>query len=101
MAAKEELAIVVPPQTMEQQSVAPPDGPPDFDGLVAEHEGRVRRLAQRLLGWSGDVEDVVQDVFLAAYRKLPRFRNEGGAGAWLARLTINACRSRHRRRFLF
>src|SRR4029079_8911358 len=41
-----------------------------FELLVELHAARVGRLAQRLLGWRDDgvvsVEDVVQDVFVAA-----------------------------------
>jgi RNA polymerase sigma-70 factor (ECF subfamily) len=73
---------------------------PSFDQLVAEHRGYVARLCYRLLGWRCDVEDVVQDVFVAALRGLPRFRHESSLATWLTRLTINACRSHGRRRRL-
>ena len=74
-----------------------------FEQLVAAHEGRVRRLAHRLLGWrdgSSDMDDVVQDVFLAAMKNLPRFRGEASIGTWLTRMTINRCRTHRRKQFL-
>jgi len=40
--------------------------------VVARYQTRVARLAQRLLGWVGEPEDVVQDVFLTALRKSGR-----------------------------
>ena len=78
-----------------------------FEQLVAMHEPRVRRLAHRLLGWrsgsgSGgdDVDDVVQDVFLAALKNLSHFRGEATIATWLTRVTINRCRTHRRRQFL-
>jgi RNA polymerase sigma-70 factor (ECF subfamily) len=74
-----------------------------FEQLVAAHEPRVRRLAHRLLGWhegASDVDDVVQDVFLAALKNLSRFRGEASIATWLTRVTINRCRTHRRRQFL-
>ena len=53
--------------------------------------GRVR---DRSLGWNDhDVQDVVQDIFIKLYRKLPEFQLDHGRGrfrTWLYRITINA-----------
>lgn len=68
-----------------------------FDALVADHQDRVSRLASRLLGWRADVDDVVQEVFLAAWKGLPRFEGRSSLATWLTRITVNECRSlRHR-----
>ncbi|MFQ5807930.1 MAG: RNA polymerase sigma factor [Phycisphaerae bacterium] len=72
--------------------------PPSFDELVAGHRQRVARLCFRLLGWREDVEDVVQEVFLAAFGALPKFRGHSSVSTWLTRITVNACRSHVRRR---
>ena len=71
-----------------------------FDRLVERHQARIARLAHRLLGWPNDVDDVVQEVFLAAWKGLPRFRGQAGAGTWLTRIAINKCRSLRRREML-
>lgn len=73
-----------------------------FERLVALHEPRVRRLARRLLGWRGasTVDDIVQDVFLAALKNLSRFRGDASVETWLMRITINRCRSHQRRQLL-
>ena len=71
-----------------------------FDEVVATHQQRVARLAQRLLGWPQDVEDVVQDVFLAALGNLKNFRGDSSLATWLATITLNKCRSHRRKRFL-
>jgi RNA polymerase sigma-70 factor (ECF subfamily) len=71
-----------------------------FARLVATHQDRVARLAYRLIGWSGEVEDVVQDVFLAVWTHRGRFRGDCRISTWLAVLTVNQCRKRHRSRWL-
>src|SRR4051794_39555078 len=80
--------------------------PQAFEEMVACYRARVTRLAHRLLGWGGDPEDVVQDVFLAALRKAKDFRGRASLWTWLATITINRCRRQLRRqalwrRFLF
>lgn len=71
-----------------------------FERIVAQHQGRVARLAWRLLGWRGEVEDVVQEVFVKALENLHKFRGESSLGTWLAALTINECRRMRRRRMM-
>jgi len=43
------------------------------------------------------VEDLVQEVFLQAYRQLPRLRDPGAIGGWLAAIARNASRDYFRR----
>jgi RNA polymerase sigma-70 factor (ECF subfamily) len=72
-----------------------------FDQIVSLHGPRVTRLAYRLLGWQGaQVEDVVQDVFLAALENGHKFRGDNGLSQWLTAITLNRCRSHIRRRVL-
>jgi RNA polymerase sigma-70 factor (ECF subfamily) len=58
--------------------------------------GRLRRM----LGPRSNLEDLVQDVFLRAYRSLPSFRGQAPFGAWLrricARVAYDEIRSRSR-----
>ncbi|MFG0320394.1 MAG: RNA polymerase sigma factor [Planctomycetota bacterium JB042] len=44
-----------------------------------------------------DVEDLMQDVFLAAWRGLPSLRGSDHLGAWLATIARNRARRRHAR----
>src|SRR5687767_15254679 len=79
------------------------DEQPTFEQVVEQHQANVARLARRLLGWTGannDVDDVVQDVFLAVLKGLPRFRGHSTLSTWITRITINACRSHRRRRIV-
>jgi RNA polymerase sigma-70 factor (ECF subfamily) len=71
-----------------------------LDQIVAAHQLPVTQLAYRLLGWSPDVEDVVQEVFVTVIQHLPRFRGQSTLGTWITRLTINQCRRQRRRQIL-
>ncbi len=67
-----------------------------FEQLVAREAEQITRLATRLVGWPHDVDDVVQEVFLSAWKSLPRFHGQCPVEIWLRRITINRCRSWHR-----
>jgi RNA polymerase sigma factor CnrH len=67
-----------------------------FDRLVAVHQARVARLAQRLLGRDDAIDDVVQEVFLAVLKNLAHFRDEAQFSTWLTTITLNKCRSHQR-----
>jgi RNA polymerase sigma factor (sigma-70 family) len=69
-----------------------------FDGIVERHSAQVAALANRLLGWPGDVDDVVQEVFLSAFLGLRKFRGECRLRTWLFTITVNKCRSWRLRR---
>jgi len=71
-----------------------------FDRIVEEYSVDIAVLANRLLGWPGDVEDVVQDIFLAAFLGLKKFRCECSLKTWLFIITINKCRSHRYKRML-
>lgn len=68
-----------------------------FDELLDRRHDEIARLVYRLLGWDSEAEDVVQEVFLAAWRALPRFRGQAGLSTWLRRIAVNKCRACRRR----
>jgi len=74
-------------------SIKPPFGQAAFDRIVERYATDVAALANRLLGWPGDVEDVTQDVFLSAFLGLKKFRRDCNLKTWLFTITINKCRS--------
>jgi RNA polymerase sigma-70 factor (ECF subfamily) len=68
------------------------DGAPDaFSELVRLHERRVFRLVGRFFRRREDVEDVAQEVFLTAWRKLRTYRAESPFEHWLTRICLNRC----------
>jgi RNA polymerase sigma-70 factor (ECF subfamily) len=64
-----------------------------FERIVEQYSADVAALANRLLGWPGDVEDVTQDIFLAVFLGLKKFRSDCSLKSWLFTITINKCRS--------
>ncbi len=61
--------------------------------LVERYQSRIYRLVSRLLGPShGEVEDVVQDVFVKAYFSLKSFREDSSFRTWITRIAINRAR---------
>jgi RNA polymerase sigma-70 factor (ECF subfamily) len=69
-----------------------------FAALVRRHQARVFRLAGRFFRRPQDVEDVAQDTFLRAWRKLPTYRAEAPFEHWLTRLCLRCVYDRLRRR---
>lgn len=68
-----------------------------FDALLMRHFARTRSLIFQLVG-PQRVDDVTQEAFLLAYRKLEGFRSEAKFSTWLTRIAVNLCRSEWRRR---
>lgn len=48
-------------------------------------------IAMRMLANRMDAEDVMQEAFVAAFRKIGDYRGEAAFGAWLKRIVINHC----------
>jgi len=71
-----------------------------FGAFVRRHTATVHRWMARAVG-EGDADDMTQDVFLKAYRGLPRFRGEAPPRAWLASIADNAVKNRYRSRSRF
>lgn len=62
-----------------------------FEELYRAHSARLYSLLLRMVGAAEDAEDLLQDVFLQAHRKLDSFRGESSLGTWLYRLAVNQC----------
>jgi RNA polymerase sigma-70 factor (ECF subfamily) len=60
-----------------------------FEELYKGHAGRLYSLAFRMLGNAADAEDLLQEIFLSAHRKLESFRGDAALGTWLYRLAMN------------
>ena len=62
-----------------------------FEALYRQHATRLYNLANRMTGAKGEADDLLQDIFLLAYRKIASFRGESSLGTWLYRLAMNHC----------
>jgi len=60
-----------------------------FRQLVLEHSHSMFRLAWRLSGEETAAEDIVQEAFIKAWRKLGEFRMDASFKSWLHRITVN------------
>ncbi len=79
------------------------DGDRDAYRLLVRRFGDVmHQYALRMVGNSDDAGDLVQEAFVAGYRKLHKCRDRDRVGAWLFRILANRCktflRSANRRR---
>jgi RNA polymerase sigma-70 factor (ECF subfamily) len=64
-----------------------------FELLVAKYQRKLARLLSRFIRDPGEVEDVVQEAFIKAYRALPSFRGDSAFYTWLYRIGINAAKN--------
>ncbi len=68
-----------------------------FGDLVRLHQHRIFRLAGRFFRRREDVEEVAQETFLIAWRKLATYEARAPFEHWLTRLCLNCCYARLRR----
>lgn len=67
-------------------------GEPDaFEELYRQHARRLYGLVYRMTGATADADELLQEVFLLAHRKLGTFRGESSLSTWLHRLAMNLC----------
>jgi len=67
-------------------------GDPDaFEQLYRAHAGRLYTLIVRMVASAETAEDLLQEVFLNAYRKVNLFRGDSSLGTWLYRMAVNHC----------
>lgn len=64
-----------------------------FDLLVLRYQHRIQALVARYIRDQDEIQDVVQDAFLKAYRALPRFRGDSQFYTWLYRIAINTAKN--------
>jgi len=70
-----------------------------FEHLVRRHQGMVRAQLRRLLhGDDAAADDIAQDVFLLAWRKLDQFRGEASFRTWLFRIAWSCFLQARRRK---
>ncbi len=75
-----------------------PEGTHVFARIVREHKKAVFAVAYARLRNAHDAEDVMQEVFIAAYQSLNRLRNPDKIGAWLHRATLYRCKDQVRKK---
>jgi len=64
-----------------------------FTLLVEKYQRKLGRLLGRMIRDQAEVEDVVQESFIKAYRALPNFRGDSAFYTWLYRIGINTAKN--------
>jgi RNA polymerase sigma-70 factor (ECF subfamily) len=62
-----------------------------FETLVRRYQRPIYRLAVRMLYDTGEAEDVTQEVFVTAWRRLPEIHDDKAIRSWLYRIATNRC----------
>lgn len=70
------------------------------EALYRKHVRKVADVATRVLGRSAEAEDVVQETFLQALRRLSSLRDPDLFPRWLMRIAMNMVRGKLRKRRL-
>lgn len=63
---------------------------PAFEALYRRHAGRVHALCLRLAADESRAAEATQEVFVKAWKALPRFEGRSAFSTWLHRLAVNA-----------
>ena len=76
-----------------QRAAPPPEvlDPDAFVAMLKEHDRLLRSLVYRLMGDRDLMDDVLQEVYLKAFRARASFRGEASTATWLYRIAYNAC----------
>ncbi len=75
------------------------DGDPDaFRVLVLRYGPLMRGYARRILNATDEVDDVVQEAFITAWRQLPELENPAVVKSWLMRIVSHKAIDRVRSR---
>lgn len=67
-----------------------------FEQIYRQEVGRIYALCWRLTGDADLAEELTQEAFVRAWRKLHLFRGESALSTWLHRLTVNVVMADHR-----
>jgi RNA polymerase sigma-70 factor (ECF subfamily) len=62
-----------------------------FANLVARHQRMVHSVTIRMTGSLTEGEDLAQEVFIQAFRRLDTFRGEAKFSSWLYQIAVHAC----------
>ena len=74
--------------------------PLSFDDVFRRYAPYVGAIVLRLIGRPGDVDDVVQDVFIQAHRGLSKLRDPAAVRPWLRRIAVRRARRWLRKRWV-
>lgn len=62
-----------------------------FSIIIKNTEGLVAQLIFKMIPVPADRKDLVQDVYLKAYKSLPGFKFQSKLSTWIGQITYNTC----------
>ena len=68
-----------------------------YNRLVLLYQSRIFNLAFNYVKNEEEAKDLGQDIFVTAYKALPKLRDDTKFGAWLYQIGLNHCRNRYKR----
>lgn len=68
-----------------------------FELLMRRHNQRLYRAARAVLRDEAEIEDVMQQAYINAFRHLHQFEERSQVSTWLTRITLNEAFARRRR----
>jgi len=71
-----------------------------FASLYHAHKARVYSACLRLTNNAAEADDLTQDAFVQAFRKLSLFRGDSALSTWLYRIAVNTVLMRFRKKAL-
>ena len=70
-----------------------------FEGLISKYKEKIYNIAGYVcLGAGGEADDVYQETFITAFKKIRDFKGNSSLGTWLYRIAANNCWMRFRKK---
>jgi RNA polymerase sigma-70 factor (ECF subfamily) len=92
--ASQESCVSIPDQQL--ISAASGGSRSDFEELYRRHVGTVFAFLRRCTGEETEAEDLTQEVFVRAWKRLDQFQSRSGLATWLISIAISVFRSSRR-----
>lgn len=68
-----------------------------IESLINDYAEDVKKIAFLYVNDVMESEDILQEVFIACYQNLHKFRKKSSYKTWLIRITINKCKDHNKR----
>ena len=62
----------------------------EFEEMLSRNRGRLYYIARRYARRQGDVDDVLQEIYLQLWRSFDSFKSASSRDTWLYRVALNA-----------
>jgi len=63
----------------------------NFEIIYKEYAPTIRKLCLSYTGNKDNAEDLIQETFIAVWKKIDSFRNDAKLSTWIYRIAINNC----------